>query len=65
METLGQTLAGLCAQFSVAVDRDVVDRTGIAGAFDIHLDLTEDDLFPLPTRTPRLPTMRGRHLRIR
>jgi uncharacterized protein (TIGR03435 family) len=46
VETLGQTLAGLCMQFSAALDRAVVDRTGIAGAFDIHLDLTPDDLFP-------------------
>lgn len=45
-ETLGQTLAGLCRQFSVALDRDAVDRTGIAGTFDIHLELSEDDLFP-------------------
>jgi uncharacterized protein (TIGR03435 family) len=46
VETFGQTLAGLCLQFSVALDRDVIDRTGIAGTFDIHLDLTSNDLFP-------------------
>jgi uncharacterized protein (TIGR03435 family) len=46
VETFGQTLAGLCLQFSVALDRDVVDRTGIADTFDIHLDLTSNDLFP-------------------
>jgi uncharacterized protein (TIGR03435 family) len=33
-------------EFSAALDRPVVDRTGIAGTFDIHLDLTSDDLFP-------------------
>jgi len=43
LETLGQTLAGLCLQFSVILDRDVVDRTGIAGTFDIHLDQTSGD----------------------
>jgi hypothetical protein len=31
METLGQTIAGLCAQFSAALDRDVINKTGIAG----------------------------------
>jgi uncharacterized protein (TIGR03435 family) len=46
METLGQTLAGLSMQFSAALDRPVVDRTGIAGTFDIHLELSPDDLFP-------------------
>jgi uncharacterized protein (TIGR03435 family) len=46
VETLGQTLAGLSMEFSAALDRPVVDRTGIAGTFDIHLDLTSDDLFP-------------------
>jgi len=49
-ETLGQTLAGLCRQFSVALDRDVVDRTGIAGTFDIHLELSGDDIFPFARR---------------
>jgi uncharacterized protein (TIGR03435 family) len=48
--TYGQTLAGLCAQFSVALDRAVVDRTGIAGQFDIHLDLTDAELFPFDSR---------------
>lgn len=33
-------------QLSAALDRDVVDRTGIAGTFDMHLDLTAGDLFP-------------------
>jgi len=46
METLGQTLQGLCMQFSAALDREVVDRTGIAGTFDMHLHLTDGDLFP-------------------
>jgi uncharacterized protein (TIGR03435 family) len=40
----GQTMAGLCRQLSAFLDRDVVDKTGLAGAFDIHLDLTSDDL---------------------
>jgi uncharacterized protein (TIGR03435 family) len=46
MVTFGQTLAGVCIQFSVALDRNVVDRTGIVGEFDMHLDLSWDELFP-------------------
>jgi uncharacterized protein (TIGR03435 family) len=52
MDTFGQTLAGICTQFSSALDRDVVDRTGITGTFDIHLDLTFDDLFARQDSTP-------------
>ena len=53
METLGQTIVGLCEQFSASLDRDVIDKTGVAGAFDIHLDLTPADLFPAqPSITP-------------
>jgi uncharacterized protein (TIGR03435 family) len=44
MDTYGQTMAQLCRQFSVWLDRDVVNRTGIAGAFDIHLALSIADV---------------------
>jgi uncharacterized protein (TIGR03435 family) len=44
--TYGQTMAGLCKQFAGALRRDVVDKTGLAGAYDIHLDLSFDDLSP-------------------
>ncbi len=40
----GTTMARLCVQFSAFLDRDVVDKTGLTGAFDIHLDLTSDDM---------------------
>jgi uncharacterized protein (TIGR03435 family) len=50
MRTFRQTLAGLGMQFSAALDRDVVDRTGIEGTFDIHLDLSQDELFPFMHR---------------
>jgi len=43
--TLGQTLAGLSEQFSALLDRDVVDRTGIKGTFDIDLEAPFDELF--------------------
>ena len=34
----GTTLANFCAQLSVVLDRQVVDKTGIEGAFDIHIE---------------------------
>jgi bla regulator protein BlaR1 len=44
----GATIAQLCSQFSSLFDRDVIDKTGIAGIFDFHFDafpveLTADD----------------------
>lgn len=42
--TYGQTIAGLCRQFSAWLDRDVIDKTGIAGVFDVHLALSFDDV---------------------
>jgi uncharacterized protein (TIGR03435 family) len=44
------TMADFCKDLSTSVhlDRDVIDRTGIAGRFDIHLDLSLADLgFPV------------------
>lgn len=37
-------MADLCRQMSAYVDREIIDRTGIAGVFDVHLDLTPADL---------------------
>jgi uncharacterized protein (TIGR03435 family) len=34
----GQTMAGLCRQLSAFLDRDVIDKTGIAGRFDLQID---------------------------
>ena len=34
----GSTMANLCRQFSVLTDRDVIDKTGITGVFDFHLE---------------------------
>jgi uncharacterized protein (TIGR03435 family) len=44
--TYGSTLPSLCKQFSIAMDRDVIDKTGLTGQFDIHLQLTQQELFP-------------------
>jgi uncharacterized protein (TIGR03435 family) len=37
-DTYGQTMDGLAFQFSGDLGRDVIDKTGIKGAFDVHLD---------------------------
>jgi uncharacterized protein (TIGR03435 family) len=42
----GQTMAGLCKQLASSLRRDVIDKTGIAGTFDIHLEVALDDLSP-------------------
>src|ERR1022692_2140063 len=55
-DILGMTIADLCRELTKYVDRDIVNKTDIAGAFDIHLYLTPADLFypdaaPDPTST--------------
>jgi uncharacterized protein (TIGR03435 family) len=40
----GVTMADLCRRLSAYVDRDIVDKTGITGAFDVHLDLLPADI---------------------
>lgn len=37
------TMADLCAGFSVLLDRNVADETGLAGKFNMHLDLSAED----------------------
>jgi uncharacterized protein (TIGR03435 family) len=46
IDILGATMADLCSQLSIRMDREVIDRTGIAGRFDIHLEVTPADLNP-------------------
>ena len=51
-------MADLCIGLSRILDREIIDKTCIEGAFDIRLDLSATDLFPLarrvqPIRTPR------------
>jgi uncharacterized protein (TIGR03435 family) len=50
------TMADLCAGFSVLLDRHVIDKTGIAGRFNINLDLTAEDreLLNRPRSLPAL-----------
>jgi uncharacterized protein (TIGR03435 family) len=49
----GTTLANLCTQLSVVLDRDVIDKTGIAGVFDIHIDAPPaDPVAEVPSDSP-------------
>jgi uncharacterized protein (TIGR03435 family) len=34
----------LCRQLSAYVDREILDKTGVKGIFDVHLDLSLADL---------------------
>jgi len=46
----GATMADLARGLTVLLDREVIDRTGIGGTFDIQLDLSTADMF---RRAPR------------
>jgi len=45
-DTYGQTMQGLCLDFSVRLGQEVIDKTGIKGMFDIHLDMQRSSLIP-------------------
>jgi uncharacterized protein (TIGR03435 family) len=42
----GGTMANFCTQLGIRLDRDVIDKTGITGMFDIHLEVSRADLTP-------------------
>ncbi len=42
----GATMASLSRQLAVLADREVIDKTGLAGEFDIHFEFSVDDLNP-------------------
>lgn len=46
LDTWGQNMGMLSMQFSVSTGREVIDRTGLTGRYDIHLELASLDLFP-------------------
>jgi uncharacterized protein (TIGR03435 family) len=48
----GATMSDLCRGLSRLVGREVIDKTGIGGVFDIRLELSTADLFPLARRVP-------------
>ena len=47
-------MSNLSEQFSALLDRDVVNKTGIEGLFDIHIELSPEDLSPAPS-DPAVP----------
>jgi uncharacterized protein (TIGR03435 family) len=56
----GVTMADLCRQLSSYVDRDIVDKTGLKGVFDVHLDLAPADLgYPDAVPDPSSPFTLG------
>lgn len=55
-DILGVTIADLCRELTKFVDRDIVDKTGVTGVFDVHLELAPADVgypdaIPDPTST--------------
>jgi uncharacterized protein (TIGR03435 family) len=44
VEILGTTMANFAEQLQILVDRDVIDKTGISGVFDIHVEVPVEDL---------------------
>jgi uncharacterized protein (TIGR03435 family) len=66
----GTTMAGFCRNLSSLLDRDVIDKTGIAGFYDIRFDaeavlqpaddsLPRDDGMPPPRQIDRAATARA------
>ncbi len=55
----GVTMADLCRQFSSLMDRNVIDRTGITGTFDIFVPADRSPADPMPglseAATPSTP----------
>jgi uncharacterized protein (TIGR03435 family) len=43
--TYGTTMAKLCLQLSIEFDQDVIDKTGIAGVFDIPFEWSPAELY--------------------
>lgn len=57
------TMADLAPQLSAQMDRDIIDKTGITGVFDVHLSWTRptsDSRMPPPTPPRRLPLATAR-----
>jgi uncharacterized protein (TIGR03435 family) len=46
IDYLGLTLAELCNQLYLRTNRIVIDKTGMQGMFDIHLELSPSDVVP-------------------
>jgi uncharacterized protein (TIGR03435 family) len=55
----GASMEDFCRGLSVMLDRPVIDHTGIAGVFDIALDLSLADLFPIMRGANQAPADSG------
>jgi uncharacterized protein (TIGR03435 family) len=58
VEAEGSTLSEFSKLLNLFLDRQVIDKTGIAGRFDIHLEFTPDQVTPgLPAPLPNAPAL--------
>jgi uncharacterized protein (TIGR03435 family) len=46
IDMYGVTMADLSTQLGLRLDRDVIDKTAVAGMFDVHLEVSETDWAP-------------------
>ncbi|HEY4085362.1 MAG TPA: TIGR03435 family protein [Bryobacteraceae bacterium] len=44
VDMFGVTMADLATQLGMRLDRDVIDRTGLTGKFDVHLEVSPGEL---------------------
>jgi uncharacterized protein (TIGR03435 family) len=44
IDARGVTMPDLCERFSWTLDRDLIDKTGLTATYDLHLELTFEDL---------------------
>ncbi len=42
----GMSMPDLCLHLSAVLDRDVIDKTGLAGGYDFHLEVASEELSP-------------------
>lgn len=45
IDSFGITMSFLCRQLSALMERDVIDKTGLQGVYDLHLETTLQDFF--------------------
>jgi uncharacterized protein (TIGR03435 family) len=58
VEAEGSTLSEFSKLLNLFLDRPVIDKTGIAGRFDIHLEFAPDQVTPgLPAPLPNAPAL--------
>ena len=53
VEIRGASMATMAEQLSILMDRDVIDKTGLAGTFDFHVEVPADELSADSSAAPR------------